>query len=81
MNIKEAINHLNKLKDDAKKLEDWLIENNMRTKPISGKYWRQIYKNVEDVLDNMYDEIISLEQDIDKVIKDIGEIEIRIDKK
>lgn len=69
MELIKAIEKLNKLKNDAKNIEEWIleVEHGPGKTPVKGTNWRKVKKAIDDVLDDIHLEIQTVETKIQEV--------------
>lgn len=65
----KAVEKLNRLKNDAKNIEEWFLEvqHGPGKAPAKGINWRKVVKSIDAVLDDIHHEIRTLETKIQEV--------------
>lgn len=71
MEVIKAVERLNKLKEDADKIDRWLAGLKTGDRPVNGKSWYRLEQAISDVMHDVLDEEEELEKKIIEATKDI----------
>ncbi len=71
MELLKAVEKHTVLKDEIKKLDDWLAHTEYNNRPVNGLNWRKVTKAINDVISEMVEEKLVLEEKIVNATKGI----------
>lgn len=71
MELIKAIEKLNWKKQELKNLDEWILDLDIRNKPVKGIHWRKLKKALNDFGEEMQDEITEIENKINEVVENI----------
>jgi len=71
MELYKAIEKVQRLKSETEKINNWFLDLKVNSKPVYGVTWRKFEKAIENTLDDLYEELHSLEDKVKEATKDI----------